>query len=119
MARDTLTSDFTHVGAAEMLAGVSQAAYCMTANYAPELLVDDMISRCCFSAVNLTFSAMLAPETEASLMLEMDMLPSGLPRFHLSGFINGSPECGLFQAGGHQRHRAISKTTLPANELPR
>jgi hypothetical protein len=92
------TSDFTHVGAAEMLAGVSQAAYCMTLTRAPELFKEDAISRCCFSAVKVTFSKMLAPETEASLMLEMEMLPSGLPRFHFEGFINGSVECGFADA---------------------
>jgi hypothetical protein len=108
------TSDFTHVGAAEMLAGVSQAAYCMTATHAPKLLDNDTISRCCFSAVDVTFSKMLAPETEATLVLEMEMLSSGLPRFHFEGFIKGSVDCGISDTGT-AHHRSTPQTSLPAS----
>jgi hypothetical protein len=45
------TRDYTHVGAAEMLAGLSQAAYGMVARYYPSLLKDDLIARCYFRAV--------------------------------------------------------------------
>jgi hypothetical protein len=89
------TRDYTHVGAAEMLAGLSQAAYCMVARYRPELLVADLIERAYFRAVNVTFSKMLAPETEASLTLEMTLGVDGLPRFNFDGFIKGCVECGL------------------------
>ncbi len=108
------TSDFTHVGAAEMLGGVSQAAYCMALNHTPELLRDDTISRCCFSALNVTFSKMLAPKTEATLTLEMETTPSGLPRLNFEGFINGSVDCGLSDAD-LDHHQPKMHANLPAS----
>ena len=102
------TRDLTHVGAAEMLAGLSQAAYCMVERYCPELLLDDIIARCYFSSLRVTFSKMLAPHTEASLELQMTLQPHGLPRFDFDGFIRGSVECGLASGevgnGAPRRH---------------
>ena len=65
------TSDYTHVGAAEMLAGISQAAYCLASRYAPELVKDDTISNCFFDKVTIKFSKMLAPQSEASLDIKL------------------------------------------------
>jgi hypothetical protein len=39
------TRDYTHVGPAEMFAGLSQAAYGMVSRYRPELLSDTLIAR--------------------------------------------------------------------------
>jgi hypothetical protein len=98
------TRDYTHVGAAEMLAGLSQAAYCMVNSYRPELLIDDVIARCYFRRVQVTFTKMLAPETDASLTLQMAFQPDGLPRFDFDGFIRGTVECGLAA-----RHDSVAK----------
>lgn len=89
------TADFTHVGAAEMLAGVSQAAYCLTQRYNPHLITEETLSRCFFKEVSIRFSKMLAPMTEASLTLEIDRNERGLPRFHFDGFVSGTVDCDI------------------------
>jgi hypothetical protein len=80
----------------------------------PELLKDDTIARCCFTAVSLTFSKMLAPETEANLTLEIERNPSGLPRLHFEGFVHGTIDCGLSQHPGKE-HQSPGRPRLPSS----
>jgi hypothetical protein len=107
------TKDYTHVGAAEMLAGLSQAAYCMTAHYRPDLLVDDLIARCYFREVSVKFSKMLAPETDASLTIHMALQSNGFPRFDFDGFIKGSVETGLSEGLSNARSMVPREGELP------
>lgn len=106
------TRDYTHVGAAEMLAGLSQAAYCLVNRYRPELLVDDVIARCYFKKVQVTFAKMLAPKTDASVTLEIAFQPDGLPRFNFDGFIRGSVECGLAVSSDSEDSQVSSSEEL-------
>lgn len=92
------TSDFTHVGAAEMLAGIGQAAYCMTNRYAPQLLDDRAIANTFFRQLDIKFCKMLAPHTEASLDIDIKFERDGvLPQFHVDGFVSGTLTCDSAQ----------------------
>jgi hypothetical protein len=102
------TSDFTHVGAAEMLAGLGQAAYCITEQHLPELLTERNIARCCFGRVDCKFSSMLAPETEATLDIEIHKDGRSLPRLVFSGFISGSVECAFVGEQESQQAKTTS-----------
>jgi len=97
-----------------MLAGISQAAYCMALTSRPELLKDATIARCCFTAVSITFSKMLAPETEANVTLEMESTPSGLPRLHFEGFARGTVDCGIPGSVGEGDRPAL-RPRLPSS----
>ncbi|MFO0416015.1 MAG: hypothetical protein ACK5Y6_01885 [Pseudomonadota bacterium] len=96
------TNDYTHVGAAEMLAGVSQAAYCMTQSEFPTLITEHNIAHCYFSKHDIKFTKMLAPNTRASLDLEISLQPNGLPKLRFEGFISGSVECALTDSKAHK-----------------
>ncbi|MFN5063231.1 MAG: hypothetical protein ACK5GN_10325 [Pseudomonadota bacterium] len=89
------TNDYTHVGAAEMLAGVSQAAYCMTQREFPTLITEYNIAHCYFNKHDIKFTKMLAPNSRASLDLGISLQPNGLPKLSFEGFISGSVECAL------------------------
>jgi hypothetical protein len=92
------TADYTHVGAAEMLAGISQAAYALTHRYQPELIKDENIAGCFFKDISIKFSKMLAPNAAADLNinnpgLSLSPSPGPLPRHsHYLKYFEYKPE---------------------------
>ena len=89
------TSGYTHVGAAEMFAGLSQAAYCLTYDAMPNLFTEHNVTNCCFDSMNVRFQQMLAPGEEYPLLVSVEQGENGLPVLHFSGFISGRATCGF------------------------
>jgi hypothetical protein len=111
------TADYTHVGAAEMLAGISQAACALTHRYQPELIKDENIAGCFFKDISIKFSKMLAPNAAADLNLEFVPGKSGsLPTFHFNGFVSGHVSCGL-GAQSPRKTKSVAGLTKPTSEV--
>jgi hypothetical protein len=100
-----------------MLAGVSQAAYCLTRSYAPTLLTNENIARSFFNKVDIRFRQMLAPKSEATLDIELEQdQSSSLPSFNLDGFISGKVSCDLGR-GGSTKNTLTSELSHSASSV--
>ena len=108
------TSGYTHVGAAEMFAGLSQAAYCLAYDATPSLFTEHNVTNCYFDSMNVRFQQMLAPCEEYPLSIFLDYGPTGLPVLNFSGFISGRATCGFVDSTHVSRSTTCSETcSLP------